>query len=355
MVLIALTVYVAVDNGADVINMSLSLPRTVISGFAVSDAVSYAKNRNVPVVVSAGNENLNVAEWIPASAVDCITVSSASSQGNPSKFSNYGYAVDIAAPGEKINSTLPYENSQKENYVDCNHHYYATKSGTSMSAPFVSAAAAIMLTVNPDLTVSNIESILKEAAYVPENWNYDYGAGIVDFEKMLTLSRKAEKPKISLTKEGAIISAEPDAKVYYTTDLSYPNNIYSQLYTGTPIDISGVTTIRAVAYKEGMLESDVATFNIKWTENHTIPYKGRYKLKMPSDIVNFTNSNEEVISFNGERITGNTIGEARLTLYLETGQKVTCNITVEFDNWQIIHKIFYKLFGVVLWCFEFNC
>lgn len=355
MVLIALTVYVAVDNGVNVINMSLGRPKIIINSLFMNDAVSYAKKRNVPVIVSAGNKAENTSEFIPASVLDCITVSSVNSQGIPSDFSNYGYAVDIAAPGEKINSTLPYENVQKENYVKCNHHYYATISGTSMSAPFVSAAVAILLAANPDLTVSNIETILKHTAYAPDNWNYDYGAGIVDFEKMLTMTKKAKAPKITLTEDGAIISAEPNTKIYYTTNSDIPNESDSQLYTGEPISISGVSIIRAIAYKDGMLESDITSFSIKWTENHTIPYKGRYKLKMPSKIVKFTNSNEEVISFDGERITGNTIGEARLTLYLESGQTVTCNITVEFANWQIVHKIFYKLFGVILWCFEFNC
>ncbi len=353
------TIMVAVNDGADIVNMSLGGPSDLLGYMLFSDVISYAKSKGVPVVAAAGNDGIEISKEVPASIPDAITVAAVNPTLNPSDFSNYGSCVDIAAPGRQINSTIPYRNNIaikiNSDIVYFDKHYYATAFGTSAAAPFVSAAAAILLTLNPELTVSNIETILKQSAHAPDNWNYNYGTGIVDFEKMLTMTQKAKKPKISLTKDGAIISAEPGTRVYYTTDRSVPNETESLLYNGTPINTSGVDVIKAIAYKDGILESDVTTFSLRWTENLTVPYKGRYKLKLPSDIVKFTNSNEEIISFNGERITGNTLGESRLTVYLETGQKVTCNITVDFAEWQIVHKFFYKLFGVILWCFEFNC
>ena len=345
---VALNVYVAVDKGADVINMSLGAYSDLFTYYTFSDAVSYAKNKNVPVVVSAGNDFGELTTQTPALIDDCITVSSVNDAMQPSEFSNYGYTVDVAAPGEKINSVVPYENKIKENGMSCNNHHYATVSGTSMATPFVSAAVAILLSMDPTLTVSDIETILKETAQVPNNWDTDYGAGIVDFSEMMTLT-KTSSPKITLTDDGAVITATPQATIYYTTDGTNPIVGESDLYLGQPIKTSGIDEIKAIAFIDGQLQSDVTTRALKWSKNTTIRYKGEKALDLPPiyEIKNCYSSNEEVVTVDKEgNIKGISVGEAKVTVYLEYNQVVTYNVTVEYEPWQLF--IIYFLFGF-LW------
>lgn len=345
---VALNVSVAVDKGADVINMSLGNYSDVYTYLTFSDAVTYAKNKNVPVVVAAGNDFEELTTQVPALIDDCITVSSVNDAMQPSEFSNYGYTVDVAAPGEKINSVVPYENKIKENGISCNNHYYATVSGTSMATPFVSAAVAILLSLDPTLTVSDIETILEQTAQVPGNWDTDYGAGIVDFSEMMTLTKTAA-PKITLTDDGAVITATSQANIYYTTDGSTPIVGESDLYSGEPIKTTGVEKIRAIAFIDGQLQSNVTTRVLKWTKNITIRYKGKKALDLPPNykINNCYSSKEEIVTVdrNGN-ITGVSVGEARVTVYIEYNQVATYNVTVEYEPWQLF--IIYFLFGF-LW------
>lgn len=348
--LIATTLYSIVDEGFDVVNISASLD---IESYYIDEALENLYRNNISVIVSAGNdtegEGQNADDDYLASKECVISVSAIDENLTPALKSkngegstNYGKTVDIAAPGENITSLMSGKG-------------YLVMSGTSMAAPFVTAAVAIIKSIKPNITSKEVLDLIKSSATVPSDWNDLYGAGILNVENMAS-NYFSVSPKISFddNRRINITASSSTSVIYYTTDGSTPIVGESAVYT-EPLNPSNINTVNAITYEKGKLPSSVSIFKVKWTENHTILYKGRYKLKMPSKIVKFTNSNEEVISFDGERITGNTIGEARLTLYLESGQTVTCNVTVEFADWQIIHKIFYKLFGVLLWCFEFNC
>lgn len=102
----------AVDNGADVINCSWGGPYSEV----IEQALQYAAERGVVVAVAAGNDSADVdenREWVyPASsdATCVITVASTDHNDDLSWFSNYGdETVEVAAPGEEVTSTLPYE------------------------------------------------------------------------------------------------------------------------------------------------------------------------------------------------------------------------------------------------------
>jgi subtilisin family serine protease len=105
-------------------------------------------------VVAAGNngQNIDSKPIYPASFTqgNILTVASTTAGGALSSFSNYGKkAVDIGAPGSNIFST----------YLGST---YKTLSGTSMAAPLVSAAAAMLRAKDSDLTYTQIKDALRD-------------------------------------------------------------------------------------------------------------------------------------------------------------------------------------------------
>ncbi|TAK34319.1 MAG: hypothetical protein EPO21_10250 [Chloroflexota bacterium] len=118
----------AADNGAQVINASVG--RQGACSQLEQDAIDYAWARNVVIVAAAGNVgSYEVAS--PASCNNVVAVGSTNTNDQLSWFSNYGSWVDVAAPGERIWSTVPGGG-------------YEYRSGTSMATPHVSGLAALV-------------------------------------------------------------------------------------------------------------------------------------------------------------------------------------------------------------------
>ncbi|MGD1862070.1 MAG: S8 family serine peptidase [Leptolyngbyaceae cyanobacterium] len=141
-------IYYAVDNGADVINMSLGTGPSP----ALEAALAYAASQDVFVVSAAGNSSASTPSAPASYAVnDGASVGAVDSDGNLAFFSNQaGFNSNIqhvTAPGVGIYSTLP-------------NGEYGFKSGTSMAAPYVAGVVALMRQANPDLTVDEIGEIL---------------------------------------------------------------------------------------------------------------------------------------------------------------------------------------------------
>ena len=172
-------IYYAADNGADVINLSLggTLLYTDLESFKSKDfrlyslfydALNYAVDRGCVVVCAAGNEDLNTENHfqIPASfsalIPGVISVAAVGNTGEITQYSNYSESVTIAAPGgddrsgygSKILSTYHLSDSS-----------YGNMSGTSMAAPIVSGAAALIMQKNQSLTPLQVEEILTKSAY----------------------------------------------------------------------------------------------------------------------------------------------------------------------------------------------
>ena len=123
----------AVDNGAHVINASYgSTTPTDVE----RDAIAYAAAHETLIVAAAGNDHSNDDKQpvYPAAYPDAniITVAATDEKDHLADFSNYGKkTVDLAAPGDGIGST----------WEDGDYRYL---SGTSMAAPLVAAAAAML-------------------------------------------------------------------------------------------------------------------------------------------------------------------------------------------------------------------
>lgn len=153
------------DFDCDVLNLSLG----VNSDFeALREAVEYAAEKGVVVVAAVGN-NGTVGRMYPAEYESVIGVGAVDQNGTVYYNSNHNESVFLTAPGANVKTA-----GKSGGYV--------TASGTSFSVPFVTAAAAVMRGLDPQLTPDDIASILTETARDagPEGWDDYYGYGILD-------------------------------------------------------------------------------------------------------------------------------------------------------------------------------
>lgn len=153
----------AVDNGADIINMSFGKSY----GFnkkVVDDAVKYAESKGVLLVHAAGNDNKNnditnnfpnprfenggvATNWIEVGALNWRT-----GKNSLAPFSNYGKKnVDVFAPGVDIYSTKPEDG-------------YANASGTSMASPVTAGVCAVLKAYFPKLTAAEIKALVENSS-----------------------------------------------------------------------------------------------------------------------------------------------------------------------------------------------
>ena len=124
---IAKAIQWAVDNGADVINMSFG---SLDESNAIQSAIQYADQHRVTLISSAGNDD-SQAQQIPARFGQVVGVAATDIWDVKASFSNYGSVVGVDAPGVSI--IAPYPGG-----------YYAVVSGTSFAAPIVAGEAALM-------------------------------------------------------------------------------------------------------------------------------------------------------------------------------------------------------------------
>lgn len=153
----------AVDNGADIINMSFGKSFSPQKS-QVDEAVRYADERGVLLVHAAGNDGIDLDQEpnFPNrfyengdSALHWIEVGASSwrsPDGLAAPFSNYGRSsVHVFAPGVDILSTVPSDE-------------YETNSGTSMAAPVVTGLAALIMAYYPELDARDVKRIILESA-----------------------------------------------------------------------------------------------------------------------------------------------------------------------------------------------
>lgn len=168
----------AVDNGAKVINMSFG---SIDSQPAIQSAVNYAVNNGVVLVASSGNEDNSGNKNIryPAKYTNVIAVGATDMNNTRASFSFYGAELDCVAPGVQIYSTTT--------------NSYMSADGTSFAAPQVSGIAALILSVNPNLSAQQVRNIIESTAQkvggytysgtsgrTNGTWNNQMGYGLVD-------------------------------------------------------------------------------------------------------------------------------------------------------------------------------
>lgn len=293
---VAMGIVKAVEDGADVINLSLGGEG---ASQLIIETVNEAVNSGVIVVASAGNDGDDVSKYCPAFMEEVFTVGAIDYNGNRAFFSNFGDGIDFVAPGYNVevqgNRGL---SSTESDYV----------SGTSFSAPYIAAASAMALSVNPDYTPEEVKQKLIDSCVTQNEINYTspylkeveisdnnfsnivfgdeaesenlfYGYGMPQMQKIVGQENKCNSPIFSVS-SGIYhdeleleLTAESDSSIYYTTDGTYPSKSGGTLYT-EPIIISSTTSIRAIAYSDDKVKS--------------IPSAEEYKMEYYADESEFT-------------------------------------------------------------------
>ncbi len=164
----------AADHGCAIINCSWGGNS---GGQYGQDIIDYATiNKNCLVVAAAGN-NANSSDFFPAAYDGVMAVANTNSSDVLSASSDYGYFVDVCAPGESINSTWP-------------GNAYVTLSGTSMSSPCTAGAAAIVKKQFPSYNGLQVAERLRVTADNIYGSNPSYtdklGSGRINLYRALT-------------------------------------------------------------------------------------------------------------------------------------------------------------------------
>lgn len=246
----------AVNNGADVINCSWGFGdydenigylghihydqghpmwyvNSALLNEAIENALIYGRNgKGCVVVCAAGNkrieENTQIVAYPANSHPGILTVGAIDSNDLKTWYSNYGYALDVVAPGEYILSTI-------------NNEEYAFFGGTSMAAPHAAGLAALILSENPNLTGEQVCRIIQTTAeklttyqfnntqsHPDGTWNDSVGYGLINAAWAVSKADSVSSIDLYIRDDGDdsgyepnvgsnIVSQSPDIKI---TDLN---------------------------------------------------------------------------------------------------------------------------------------
>jgi thermitase len=219
----------AVDHGAQVLNLSLG---GITPSGVLEDAVNYGYGHGAVMIAAAGNDGINFVRF-PARLPHVIAIAATDQTNNRASFSNYGSQIDLSAPGLSIWST---EMGGGFGYRD----------GSSMSTPFVSGLAAILVGLpgpySPDLIEYEMESTAKDLGVFGRDDFYGHGLIQLDQAIALALLRTAvPTPTLTATPLPPYIPVYPTATSTPTLDGSpvptATENLTPQVFAqGDPTD-----------------------------------------------------------------------------------------------------------------------
>lgn len=249
---IAMAISWAHDAGADVINLSLgSTERSPIIEQVIRSVTTPRVDEPASVVVAASG-NTYAEHWMwPAAMDEVIAVGATDSADNPAPYSTRGSWIDVAAPGSSILSTQ--------------WNTYVAQSGTSMAAPHVAAAAAVLLQIDPRRTPVDIRWILQDSARDVGSRGFDVatGAGRVDLATAVDPWHSPKMPPPVIAPTGTVVGLEVRGRQIVTW--------------GWGGDVDGTPVARLWVGRPGFsTEADVWALNGGFGTQVTVPGSGTY-------------------------------------------------------------------------------
>ncbi len=191
-------IYYAADHGANVINLSVAWPPGLDPGPVVSEAIAYAAKAGAVIVAGTGNNSRNKICY-PAAYDEVIAVGATRLDRARAYYSNYGYKLEIMAPGGNnyldlnldgypdgiLQETFQprYHNSSSgEILADPSSFGYEFLHGTSMATAIVTGVVGLMISIDPGLDLIDIRNILYNTAtdLGPAGWDKEYGYGLIN-------------------------------------------------------------------------------------------------------------------------------------------------------------------------------
>lgn len=181
----------AIDNDAAVINNSWGYTEPTRVPQPLADVIARAATetrggKGSVVVFAAGNDDRELGNDEVEALADVVCVSATDIYGNPTAYTNFGDAVDVAAPSATF-TTAP------------EGQYTETFGGTSAAAPVVSGIAAWILSVNPELTADDVHQLLIDTALPSPRVTFDenghhpiYGYGDISPANLLSALTETE-------------------------------------------------------------------------------------------------------------------------------------------------------------------
>ena len=186
--------YYAVDNGADVINLSLG---AYANDPAMRAAVTYASSRGVVVVAASGNCGDGTGEeciGVPAGTIaypaaypDVIAVGATTQSDQRAGFSSYGDSLDVVAPGYAIPSSTSWSAANQTSL------YSGAIYGTSFASPQVASLAALIKSIRPSTNITDVTAVIAATASKPASmsglaYTSYYGHGIINAGSALSIA-----------------------------------------------------------------------------------------------------------------------------------------------------------------------
>ncbi len=162
---VASAVLYAAMNGARILSCSFG---DVVQSIIVKDAMAYAAARGVLVIASSGNSG-GAGVHFPSDFSACMSVGASTSDDRRALFSSFNENLSLLAPGQDITTTSP-------------DNAYVSVNGTSFSAPFAAAAAALVAQIHPEYSASEIRTALESSSDPLDSlrWSPTSGAGRIN-------------------------------------------------------------------------------------------------------------------------------------------------------------------------------
>ncbi|MBN1832245.1 MAG: S8 family serine peptidase [Deltaproteobacteria bacterium] len=180
------------SQAADIINLSLTRPVGSLTGGSSTEQNAYTEVRNAGTIIiaAAGNSETSTLHY-PASYDGIVSVSAVDMYKDLAPYSNYGTAIDVAAPGGNTEVDTDgdgYPDGVLSTCVDDStgemQDVYTFKQGTSMASPHVAGVVALMKAMHPGLTPAQLDSALS-SGHITEDLGLPgrddtYGHGVID-------------------------------------------------------------------------------------------------------------------------------------------------------------------------------
>lgn len=239
----------AADNGVSIINLSIGGV-----GFAhdaiLANAISYAFNKNILIVAAAGNDSTATGISLDTEPVFPICddnnknmvlgVAAIDQSDQKPPFSNYGKScIDVVAPGKRILSTINHDPISKK----YSPNSYAYASGTSLAVPFVVGQAAILKSIFPFITNSELRDKIILSAVSVDDLNMSQcagvscrgflGAGRIDLVKSMDGSVSFEG-----IKENELVKSQDSSEIFQISGgrkRPISSFVMNRRFQGTPI------------------------------------------------------------------------------------------------------------------------